>query len=77
MLYNDLQGAILRQSYNKCKYVRMWEEFEGGEVNEKRVYDAEVTQDKAKFKGRLAKKEANFQLQQTQRQEVFQHAHLG
>ena len=37
MLYYDLQGAILRQSYNQCKYVRMWDEFEHGEVDEERA----------------------------------------
>ena len=54
-----------------AKYERMWGEFEHGEVNEERAYDEEVTQDKVNFKDRLTKEEANFQLQQTQRQEEF------
>ena len=77
MLYNDLEGTILRQSHYECKYMRMWDEFEHGEVNEERAYDAEVAQDKANFKDRLAKEEANFQLQQILRQEEFQCAHLS
>ena len=32
-LYNDVQDPILRQSYNGCKYVMMWDEFEHDEVN--------------------------------------------
>ena len=49
MLYNDLQDAILRQSYNEHKYARIWGGFEHGEVNEERVHNAEIAQDKANF----------------------------
>ena len=73
MLFNDLQDGILRNSYNKCRYARIWAEFEHDEVHEERAHDAKVTQDKANFENKLAREEANFQLQQTQRQEVFWH----
>ena len=76
MLFNDLKDAILRQSYNEHRYVRIWAGLEHGEVNEERVLDVEVTQDKANFEIKLAREEAYFQLQQTQQQEEFQQAHL-
>ena len=75
--YNNLQDAVLRQSYNECKYARIWDEFEHGDVNEERAHNAEVIQDKASFEDKLAREEANFQLQQTQRQEEFQWACLA
>ena len=77
MLYNDLQDGILRKSYNKCKFARIWDEFEHGEVKEERAHNVEVTQDKAHFEDKLARDEAHFQLQQTQRQEEFRWAHLS
>ena len=50
--------------------------FECGKVNEERVHDMEVAQDKANIKDKLAREEVNFQLQQIQRQEEFWQAHL-
>ena len=66
ILYNDLKDTILRQYYNEPKYARMWNEFEHGEANEERAHNVEVAQDIANFEDRLAREEANFQLQQTQ-----------
>ena len=63
MLFNDLQDAILRQSYNKSRYARILAKFEHGEVNEERAHDVEVAQDKANFEDKLAREEVNFQLQ--------------
>ena len=60
MLYKDLQDTVLRQPYNECKYVKMWDEFEHGEVDEERAHDIEVVWNKANFKDKLAKEEANF-----------------
>ena len=77
MLFNDLQDAILRQSYNECRYVRIWAGFEHVEIYEERAHDAEATQGKANFKDKLAREEVNFQLQQTQRQEGFWQEHIG
>ena len=45
-----------------CRYARIWTQFEHGEVDEERVHDAEVAQDKAYFEDKLARKEANFQI---------------
>ena len=50
MLFNDLQDAILRQSYNECRYARVWAKFGHGHVNEERAHYTEVAQDKANFK---------------------------
>ena len=37
MLFHDLQDAVVRQSYNKCKYVRIRDKFEHGEVKGSQV----------------------------------------
>ena len=60
MLHNYLQDTVHRQSYNKHKYARIWDELEHGEVNEERVHNVEVTQDKANFENKLAREAANF-----------------
>ena len=62
MLYNDLQDAVLRQSYKEHKHMRILDKFECGEVSEERAHNTEVAQDIVNFKEKLAREEANFKL---------------